>query len=256
MASSQLNVLSGPQWPGIQCFSTLRSGGYSQGPWRGLNLGQHCEDNAHHVALNRALLSAQLPSQPHWLQQVHGTELYQATQPLDLALSWEQSPVADAAWTRCPNAVLAILSADCLPVVLSDQHAQILGVAHAGWRGLASGVLARLFKTMQSQLSNASAWQAWIGPAISQKHFEVGPEVYEVFIQREPTLDRHFVFNTSRQKHFADLAAIAGQLLRQLHPTMQVHFSQACTYSQPHDFYSYRRHTPTGRLATLAWLKS
>ncbi|GGE73529.1 MAG TPA: peptidoglycan editing factor PgeF [Paenalcaligenes hominis] len=249
-----LATLTGPTWPGVHYFTTQIAGGYSQGPWRGLNLGQHCGDNPIHVAQNRALLRSHLPNTPHWVQQVHGTDLYYATGAGAHEAAWHDAPRADAMWTDQKNTVLAILTADCLPVVITDHRAQVIGVAHAGWRGLAGGVLQRLFTQLQSQCDSSAQWRAWIGPAISQAHFEVGAEVYETFLHVNTDLAAYFIYDQASQRYWADLPRIARYLLNQCDSTMQVHVSHACTYAETENYYSYRRHNLTGRIATIAWL--
>lgn len=249
-----LATLTGPAWAGVQYFTTQIAGGYSQGLWRGLNLGAHCGDDPAHVAQNRALLRQHLPNDPHWIQQIHGTDLYYASGAGPQHGSWRDAPQADAMWTNQKNTVLAILTADCLPVVIADQYAQVVGVAHAGWRGLAGGILQRLFNQLQRQCASGTKWQAWVGPAISQAHFEVGPEVYEAFIQVHPDLAQYFIDNKSTHHYWANLPQIARHLLKQCDSAMTVHLSQACTYAESQNYYSYRRHNPTGRIATIAWL--
>lgn len=252
----EIKTVSGPAWPNVHYFSTTRQGGVSQGDWAGLNLGQHCGDHADHLWQNRALLRQQLPSEPHWLQQVHGTGLYRALRPITVARSWEQAAVADAAWTTAPNTVLAILTADCLPVVIANTAGTVLGVAHAGWRGLATGVLLRLFKTLQAQASIGAQWQAWIGPAISQSHFEVDQDVLDIFHDTNNDLYNYFSESNNKNKYFADLAGIAQhQLLNMAKNNIQITQSNRCTYTDEENYYSYRRQGSTGRIATLAWLK-
>lgn len=250
-----ITTITGPSWAGVQYFSTCLQGGYSQGDWQGLNLGEHCGDNPIHVAQNRALLNQLLPSKPHWLQQVHGTQLYHAVEPAKQAVVWQQAPQADAAWTRASLTVLAVLTADCLPIVIADRKGQIVGVAHAGWRGLANGVVEKLFIKLQQQLPAEAQWQAWVGPAISQTYFEVGEEVYSAFMQVDPELNIYFKFKISVNKYKADLANIARYLLLKINPLMEVNLSQACTFSEEENYYSYRRQNNTGRIATVAWLK-
>lgn len=247
-------TVTGPSWTGVRYFSTQVHGGYSQGAWQGLNLGEHCGDDPRHVAQNRVLLRQLLPSEPHWLQQVHGTQLYHAAAPCSQALAWEQAPQADAAWTASKRTVLAILTADCLPVVIADQQGQIVGVAHAGWRGLAAGVLEKLYQHVQKQVVGPAQWHAWIGPAISQTHFEVGAEVLDAFAQLDPRLERYFIFDLSKNKYQADLAEIARFLLLKVNSAIKVSASQICTFDQYQNYYSYRKKGQTGRIVTLAWL--
>lgn len=254
---SQIETITGPTWKGVRYFSTTLAGGVSQQEWAGLNLGQHCGDNATHVQQNRQLLNALLPSPPHWLQQVHGTQLYHALQPAHKTalLPYEQAPVADAAWLSVPNTVIAVLTADCLPVVIADSEGRVVGVAHAGWRGLAAGVLEKLFFQLQSQVGETAYWQAWIGPAISQKYFEVGQEVFDIFIAKDSQLAAYFIPIIKSNKYLADLAGLAANRLSVVAENkLSISFSGACTYGEKNTYYSYRRRPTTGRMVTLAWL--
>lgn len=253
----QVKTVSGPPWPGVRYFSTTVAEGYSRGDWAGLNLGQHCGDDANHVGQNRALLNTLLPSEPHWLQQVHSTHIYRALQPAKRVshFIYDQAPRADAAWTATPNTVIAVLTADCLPVVISDTNATVVGVVHAGWRGLAAGVIERLFLQLMQQAGADANWQVWIGPSISQKHFEVGPEVYKAFVEKNSLLKRYFISTITSDKYLADLAGIAANKIRQVSSNQAIiNFSNACTYAEKNKYYSYRRQASTGRMATLAWL--
>ena len=252
-----LRTVSGPRWSGVRYFTTTLAGGYSQGNWASLNLGQHCGDNLKHVEKNRALLHRLLPSQPHWLQQVHSTHIYRALQPAQrvAGLSYDQAPLADAAWTTTPNTVIAVLTADCLPVVIADTQGTVVAVAHAGWRGLAAGVLQRLFLQLQQKVGEQARWRVWIGPAISQAHFEVGQDVYDAFVQKNKTLTRYFINTPIPNKYLADLAGLAADLIAcQMPDKVTISFSRACTYDEEGKYYSYRRQASTGRMATLAWL--
>lgn len=253
----QIKTITGPEWSGVRYFTTTLADGYSEGDWEGLNLGQHCGDNPHHVEKNRALLNWLLPSEPHWLQQVHGTHVYRALRPAKRVahLSYAQAPIADAAWTSVPNTVIAVLTADCLPVVIADTQGTVVGVAHAGWRGLAAGVLKRLFLQLQQQVAADASWQVWIGPAISQKYFEVGQEVYDAFVQKNHTLTHYFIPTLTANKYLADLAGLAANQLKSLAADkVIINFSHACTYAEKNSYYSYRRQASTGRVVTLAWL--
>lgn len=252
-----IKMISGPEWSGVRYFTTTLVGGYSQGNWAGLNLGQHCGDKPNDVEKNRALLNALLPSQPHWLQQVHSTHVYRALQPAKrvAALSYDQAPLADASWTATPNTVIAVLTADCLPVVIADTQGTVVGVVHAGWRGLAAGVIERLFLQLQQQAGAGAYWRVWIGPAISQTHFEVGAEVYEAFVQNNTFLKRCFSPTPKPGKYFADLAGLAAnQIGYMAQNKVVINLSNACTYAEKNRYYSYRRQSSTGRMATLAWL--
>lgn len=253
----QIRMLSGPECHGVRYFSTTVGGGSSQGDWASLNLGQHCADNPYHVQQNRARLNTLLPSQPHWLQQVHGTQVYRALRPAErvACLPYEQAPIADAAWTTTPNTVIAVLTADCLPIVIADTKGTIVGVVHAGWRGLAAGIIGSLFLRLQQHVDSNTCWQAWIGPAISQRYFEVGQEVYDVFVQKNPALASYFIPTLTPKKYLASLSGIAAFEISNITKNKTtINFSNACTYAEKNKYYSYRRQASTGRMATLAWL--
>lgn len=233
-----------PDWvlPGVRAFSTTRLGGVSVGAWASLNLGSACGDDPAAVAENRRLLEAHLPGSPRWLKQVHGTRTVHLDQ-------WQVGIEADAAWTDRPGQVLAILSADCLPVLLADRHARVVGAAHAGWRGLCEGVLPQLIDALP--LAPAELL-AWIGPAIGQSAFEIGPEVRAAFMLRDPGLAPHFLPGRD-DRWLADLKAIAALQLRAL-GVGAVSDCGLCTHADPTRFFSYRRDGICGRMASLIWL--
>lgn len=243
-----MGVVTGLPWAGVQYFCTTRVGGVSTAPWESFNLGAHVGDDPQAVEDNRALLRLALPATPLWLDQVHGTEVWDA--------DWTPAalrPRADAAVTTQPGRVLVIMTADCLPVIMADEQGHVLGVAHAGWRGLAAGVLENTLATMRQRAPDASEWRAWIGPAISQAHFEVGDEVYEAFVDSDARLAMYFAADPSRGRWRADLPSIARHRL--FHAgVQQIECSGHCTYEDSGRFFSYRRESCTGRQATLAWL--
>lgn len=252
---NQIKTLSGPSWRGVRYFTTQVSGGVSQGNWAGLNLGMHCGDELVHVKQNRQLLNQLLPSKPHWLQQTHSTQLYQALKPATKMHTYEQCPIADAAWTQVPNTVIAILTADCLPVVIADTEGIIIGVAHAGWRGLANGILEKIFLRMQKQVAKDTQWQVWIGPAISQLHFEVGQDVFDFFVNKDPSYGAYFTSISSSNKYLADLPSLAAYKLKKIaQKRISIQLSQECTFAKNQNYYSYRRQGVTGRMVTVAWL--
>lgn len=252
---AKLEVLTGTTWPGVQYFTTQRAGGVSQQGWGGLNLAEHCHDNPKHVAQNRLLLNSHLPSVPHWLNQVHGTDIYHASRALEVANDFAHAPIADAAWTESKQTVLAILTADCLPVVMADHEGTIVGAAHAGWRGLAAGVLEKLLFSLIERRPQATGWRVWIGPAISQPVFEVGAEVRQVFIEKNKQLAAYFSTAKEANKYYADLNRIAAHLLGGIMANnLTIELSNACTYLDEEKYYSYRRQAQTGRIATLVWL--
>ncbi|MDX3905300.1 MAG: peptidoglycan editing factor PgeF [Pigmentiphaga sp.] len=231
-------------------FSTTRAGGVSSGRYASLNLGTHVGDAPEAVAENRARLQALLPSSPFWLEQVHGTHVADADQPA------AHQP-ADAAVTRTPGRVLAVMTADCLPVVIAAPAAGVLAVAHAGWRGLAAGVLENTVAAMA--LPPGAVLRAWVGPAIGKEAFEVGDEVRAAFASTCPPPTGAFLpagtcDAAGLPKWRADLPALAEQRLRTAGVEVVVH-SGLCTVADNHRFYSYRKEGATGRFATLAWLE-
>jgi YfiH family protein len=222
-----------------------------------LNLATHVNDDPEHVAVNRARLQSLLPGPPYWLEQIHGVDVIEFSNKVS-----SQNPqrvlCADAAVTACPQCVLAILTADCLPVVIADENATVLGVAHAGWRGLAAGVLANTVAVMRKYLNAGSVLKAWVGPGISQAGFEVGPEVRAAFVDADALTAVYFVpregvTSGHAPKWLADLPGLARHRLL-AHGVSHVELSGRCTFHESDLFYSYRRTPRTGRFATVAWL--
>lgn len=245
-----LHVLPGPSWPGVSHFCTLRSGGCSKPPWAGLNLAMHVGDAEHDVQANRELLQQALPGPALWLNQVHGSRVLHADecQPVQ-----GREPEADAMVTHNRYQVLAIMTADCLPVVLSDARGRVLGLAHAGWRGLAAGILENTLARLRLMAPEAHGWRAWLGPAIGPAAFEVGPEVRAAFVRPDDGLAACFVARPGSDRWLADLAGLAHMRLLRA-GVGEITHSNACTWSRPGQFFSYRRDTCTGRQATVAWL--
>lgn len=248
-------VVQGPAWPRVRYFCTTRHGGSSTGAWASFNLGFNTAEGAEPTRANRQLLESTLPAQPLWLDQVHGCLVVDAD-AMALASGAADRPRADAAVTTARGRVLAVLTADCLPVVLTDSHASVLGVAHAGWRGLAGGVLEATLQLMRQRAPKAGGWRAWIGPGISQPVFQVGADVYRAFVQPAPQMQRFFQAQPSPgqdPKWLADLPGLAAWRLARAGVT-DVNLSGRCTYTEPDTFYSYRLNAQTGRMATLACL--
>ncbi len=244
----------------IRVISTLRSGGVSRGPYgsspgtdSGLNLGEHCGDDPTAVAINRARLRQLLPGDPRWLRQVHGSAV--ARMDAENGAVDRGEPVADAAVTGAPLQVLAVLTADCLPVVIAGRGAEAVGIAHAGWRGLAAGVLESTLDALRVSYDlRPQDCVAWLGPAIGPRQFEVGGEVREAFCANDPrAAEVGFKAASEEGKWLANLEALATRRLHSL-GLSEVIASGACTVSEPHRFYSYRRDRVTGRMATLVWI--
>jgi hypothetical protein len=242
-----------PDWPAppaVHAVFTLRMGGASVGAFASLNLGAHVGDDALAVAENRRRAAAELelPAEPLWLAQVHGTTVVEAD---GLALgAAAAAPQGDAALTRRPGRVLAVLVADCLPVLLARRDGAAVAVAHAGWRGLAAGVLEATIAALDGA---ADDLLAWLGPAIGPAHFEVGEEVRTAFCQRDAQAAAAFAAN-ARGRWQCDLQRLARQRLAGL-GLRSIHAEPRCTYAQPESFYSFRRDGATGRMAALIWLE-
>lgn len=241
-----------PNWSvpqSVQAFTTTRQGGVSQAPYASFNLAEHVGDQPEAVAKNRTILQQTYAVDLNWswLNQQHTTNVLHFNQAC-----LNQTP-ADAVWSDQPNQVCVVMTADCLPILITNQAASMVCAVHAGWRGLADGILSKTLEALPEQPHNLIAW---IGPAISQAHFEVGQDVVEAFVVQEPSL-RYF-FKPSRTesaKFYADLAGIAQYQLKQL-GLGQIHLSGHCSYAESADFYSYRRDGQTGRMATVIWLTS
>lgn len=243
-----------PDWPvprGVRALSTWRPGGVSSGVYASLNLGSRVGDDDAAVAENRRLiaLAAGLPAEPCWLRQVHGTEVADLDAPPS-AQSPGTQPGQDAAITRKPGRVCAILSADCLPVLFAAADGGAVGAAHAGWRGLAAGVLAA---TVAALRVSPEALMAWIGPCIGPEAYEVGPEVHDQMLAAMPGAAHAFRAGAGA-RFMADLPLIARLQLQAL-GLVRIHGGTECTYRDPGRYFSYRRDGETGRQATLIWLE-
>lgn len=238
-----------PDWPAparVRVVSTLRTGGRSGGRYASLNLASHVGDDAGHVAANRERLraAAALPAEPLWLEQVHGTDVVRHDGRTD-------TPRADAAIAFEPGRVCAALTADCLPVVLADRAGSRVAVAHAGWRGLAAGVVAA---TVRALGGDPADLVAWLGPAIGADAFEVGAEVRDTFLRGSPAAAAGFVPN-ERGRFQADLYGLCRQILADCGVT-STFGGQWCTAADRDRFFSFRRDGTTGRMATLAWIET
>lgn len=237
-----------PDWPAPACVGaavTTRAGGVSLSAYASLNLGDHVGDDPAHVTTNRARLRAALAlrDEPAWLQQVHGTAV------VDLA-AISSRPAADGAVSFSAGPACAILTADCLPVLFCDRAGTRVGAAHAGWRGLAAGVLGATLRALEAPPQELLAW---LGPAIGPRAFEVGPEVRAAFLRKDAGSEACFC--AKRSGHWlADLYALARRELRAL-GLSEIYGGESCTYTERDRFYSYRRDGTTGRMAALIWLK-
>jgi polyphenol oxidase len=235
-----------PDWPAppnVRAHTTTRHGGVSRAPFSALNLGEQVGDDPAAVRENRARLlrTLGLTAEPQWLQQVHGCTVARAGETA--------APVADACYALRPGIVCAVLTADCLPVLLCDRAGSRVAAVHAGWRGLAHGVIEA---ALDSLAAPGQELLAWLGPAIGPDAFEVGDEVRDTFIGRDARAAA--AFRPSRDGRWrADLYALARQRLA-ARGVSRVFGGGLCTYSDPDRFYSYRREGQTGRMATLIWL--
>ena len=249
MKTSQDNIENflWPDWPApaqVHAVCTTRAGGVSQVPYASLNLGDHVGDAASAVAENRARLRnvLKLPAEPCWLQQVHGHCAVDAA-------AQTQFCQADAAYTDQPGVVCAVLTADCLPLLLCDRAGTRVAAVHAGWRGLAGGVIEC---ALESFAASGSELMAWLGPAIGPQAFEVGDEVRAEFVAHDAAAA--VAFQPARAGHwYADLYTLARQRLA-ARAVSAVYGGDFCTYTDAARFYSYRRDGRTGRMASLIWL--
>ena len=271
-----------PEWDApvrVKAFVTGRRGGVSAGAYgaadgsaNGLNLGRACGDDPRAVAINRARLAACLPAPPRWLRQVHGVTVHVAETARPEA-SGEQAapstcekpagrgepaereePQADAAVTARPGVVLAVLTADCLPLLLATARGDAVGVAHAGWRGLAAGVVEHCVQALRACSAPDAEVLAWLGPAIGPRAFEVGEDVVRAFCDEDPACAASFAPTPRPGKWLADLYRLARLRLARVGVT-RVGGGDHCTVEEPERFYSYRRQRGGGRMASLIWIE-
>ncbi|KKO45554.1 hypothetical protein WG68_09195 [Arsukibacterium ikkense] len=240
--------LIAPTWPApanVKAVCSTRAGGGSTGPYLSLNLGGHVGDAAEAVSHNRQLFQtmAAMPGQPAWLNQTHSTRCINLSSVVTDDLN------ADASFSRQPGRVCAVMTADCLPVLLCNRAGTEVAAVHAGWRGLCDGVLENTLQLF----SQPSDCLAWLGPAISQAAFEVGSEVRAAFIKQDPAAASAFIAG-KQGKWQADLYRLARQRLARC-GVSAVYGGDYCTYQQPNDFFSYRRDGQTGRMASAIWLE-
>lgn len=252
--AASMNFIT-PNWPApshVKALQTTRVGGVSVGPYASLNLGAHVQDDPIAVAKNRQLLSPYLPSEPVWVNQVHGTEVIDAATSTCLQ-------TADASFSTKVNVVCVTMTADCLPVLLCDIKGRVVAAVHAGWRGLCDGVIEAAVQKMQVP---ADEVLVWLGPAIGPNAFEVGGDVREQFIAKDSQSSQAFKLletSTSGDKWLANLYRIAQQRLNRIGVTAIYGAGvneDFCTYTDQARFFSFRRDNITGRMASMIWMES
>ncbi len=237
-----------PDWPAparVKSLMTTRAGGVSEAPWASLNLGDHVGDDPARVAANRTRLRERLPAEPGWLRQVHSARV------VELGRDTDTEREADASFTRQVGEACAVLTADCLPVLFCDRAGSVVAAAHAGWRGLAGGVLEAAVAAMQVPPDQVLAW---MGAAIGPQAFEVGDEVREAFVGRHPEAAAAFAPQPAPGKWLADIYRLARIRLNRI-GVQAIHGGGRCTLSETDTFFSYRRDGVTGRMAALIWLE-
>jgi hypothetical protein len=235
-----------PDWPApanVKALQSTRLGGNSAVPYDSLNFGTHVGDNPRVVAHNRQLLAPHMPSEPIWLEQVHGKVVVNA----DAAGC---VPQADACISRHRGAVCVVMTADCLPVLLCDEAGTVVGAAHAGWRGLCDGVIEATVKEMGVAPQQL---MAWLGPTIGPHAFEVGEDVRAAFMAHDAQAAAAFIPLAAEGKYRADMVRLARQRLNALGIT-RISGGTFCTYHQKDKFFSFRRDGVTGRMGTFIWL--
>lgn len=250
-------VLIQPDWPdcpiNVRAYSSTRIGGVSLSPYgdadgdNGLNLADHVGDDIASVRMNRSCLSDFFPGSVTFLSQIHGTLAIDAASLQDGVVVQ-----ADASFTNSPKIACAVLTADCLPVLLASADGQLVAAVHAGWRGLAAGVIEEAVRQMRSK--GAQEITAWLGPAIGPVAFEVGADVFEAFTQKLPQLSRHFKSLDGETKFLADIYGLARTILQGL-AIENVSGGSHCTFTESELFYSYRRDGGTGRMASWIWFE-
>lgn len=238
-----------PDWQApdkVKACSTTRVGGVSKPPYDALNLGVHVKDDASSVLQNRAILKEKLalPNEPLWLDQVHSATVVNADKPQ------QEVCKADSSVAHSKDKVCLVMTADCLPVLFCNRQGTVVAAAHAGWRGLCHGILEETIKQMNCKPAEL---MAWMGPAIGPKAFEVGSEVRQAFIDKQSDTAKAFEPSSNAGKWMSDIFMLARIRLADA-GVSNIYGGGVCTYSNPQDFFSYRRDGVTGRMASLIWL--
>ncbi len=266
--------VSGGSYGALQTRSAAAPSPDARGSDAGLNLGMFCGDEKDRVIQNRQILRRSLPAEPHWLQQVHGSQVLEfetAAQgtaghcsernicnSLDIRDehdAHEDPPIADAAITFNAAVVLGVLSADCLPIFMCNREADAVGICHAGWRGLAGGVIEASASRLQQRRPASTGWIAHLGPAIGPTAFEVGEDVRQAFCDQTAADAQHFVKTGGAGKYLANLYELASGRLRAA-GFQTITGGAYCTLRDQEHFYSHRRDQPTGRMASLIWFEN
>jgi YfiH family protein len=237
-----------PDWPAprrVRAFVTTRAGGVSGGEYASMNLGTRSGDDPGDVARNRLIVQGHLPAAARWMSQVHGATVADLDR-----LGEEDVATADAATAGKPGRVGVVLTADCMPLFLCDAAGRRAGVAHAGWRGMAAGVIENTVGALEADPATV---MAWMGPAIGPQAFEVGPEVRAAFLAVDPAAQRAFAAHTPG-KYLADLYTLARQRLARAGVT-RVYGGGFCTHRDAERFFSYRRERKSGRMGAFIWLE-
>jgi YfiH family protein len=236
-------------WPApkhIKALTSTRNGGHSIAPYESLNLGDHVGDDPDCVAANRQRLieTALLPNEPLWLKQTHSTDVIHSSQ-------WRHDIEADAIVSDSINNVCAVMTADCLPLLITNTLGTQVAAIHAGWRGLQAGIIENTLAKFATPLSEILVW---LGPAIGSQAFEVGPEVKAAFLAVDPAAEVAFT-PTHTDRYLADIYLLARQRLNAQGVTA-IYGGDYCTFNETQRFFSYRRDGVTGRMATLIWIEA
>ena len=251
MKDSKQNFFSA-DWPApghIKTCITTRQNGYSIKPFNSFNLATHVDDDPEHVKANRRKLLEVLPSTPHWLDQQHTNTCIQINPQTD------RTPLADAAYTSEGNIVCCVLTADCLPLLITNEQGTLVSSIHAGWRGLANGIIeTSINKIKISSQEDERNFLVWLGPAISQQNFEVGIEVKDIFIQKYPGCEAAFIASKKTTKYYFNIYQMAKFILNEL-GINKIYGGNFCTYEEKERFFSYRRDGQTGRIASMIWIE-
>ncbi len=243
--NGSVHWLDWPAPPNVKACFTTRLGGRSSGAFHSFNLAKHVGDDDAHVEQNRSQLNEACYAKPIWMSQVHGTHVLEAVPE-------NRGQEADAGYSKNPGYAAVVMTADCLPAFFCNRAGTCVAVAHAGWRGLAAGVLENTLRIFNDPASDVLVF---LGPAIGPKHFEVGEDVYQAFVAQDKSFIQAFLPGNAQGKYMADIYQLASLKLQKKGVT-NIHGGNFCTFADEHRFYSYRRDSKTGRMASLIWLES